>query len=233
MLAALSTADDVAAFAAPTRKTRTLFQLFHAKPSSNDSNQDDNSISMNPFTKASWYGVELFGKAFGSRRQSEDSRMSTTSIDMARPPQSLQETLKRLELDSERSYFVSGQVDGLIYDEDCIFADPFVSFAGRQRFVDNLQNLGSFITQYNVKTMMQPTVRESDESSEDDSIVVDTKYMVKLELNLPWKPILAWPWGVEYMLDPSTFLVTKHRESWDIEPLEGVKQIFRKPTLKL
>ena len=40
--------------------------------------------------------------------------------------------------------------------------------------------------------------------------------MVKLELNLPWKPILAWPWGVKYIIDPETFLVTKHIESWDI-----------------
>ena len=40
--------------------------------------------------------------------------------------------------------------------------------------------------------------------------------MVKLELNLPWSPILAWPWGVKYIIDPETFLVTKHIESWDI-----------------
>jgi len=57
--------------------------------------------------------------------------------------------------------------------------------------------------------------------------------MVKLELNLPWKPILAWPWGVTYDIDEETYLVTNHAESWDIEPLEGVKQIFRKPTLKI
>jgi hypothetical protein len=44
--------------------------------------------------------------------------------------------------------------------------------------------------------------------------------MVKLELNLPWKPILAWPWGVDYSIDPETFLITKHEESWDIEPWE-------------
>ena len=44
--------------------------------------------------------------------------------------------------------------------------------------------------------------------------------MVKLELNLPWKPVLAWPWGVEYSIDPDTFLITKHEESWDIEPWE-------------
>jgi hypothetical protein len=57
--------------------------------------------------------------------------------------------------------------------------------------------------------------------------------MVKLELNLPWKPILAWPWGVKYTVDPQTFRIVNHEESWDIGPLEGVKQIFRKPSLKL
>ena len=44
--------------------------------------------------------------------------------------------------------------------------------------------------------------------------------MVKLELNLPWKPVLAWPWGVTYSIDPTTFLITNHKESWDIEPWE-------------
>jgi hypothetical protein len=44
--------------------------------------------------------------------------------------------------------------------------------------------------------------------------------MVKLELNLPWKPVLAWPWGVKYYIDPKTYLITSHQESWDIAPWE-------------
>ena len=189
-------------------------------------------------TKASWYAVELLGKAFGGgskgRREPEEARRKTaSSVDLTQPPKSLDETLIRLEMDSERSYFVSGQVDELIYDEDCVFADPFVSFAGRQRFVDNLQNLGSFITKYNVKVLTNPTVISQETATNSNVISVDTKYMVKLELNLPWKPILAWPWGVRYDVDPSSFLVTTHRESWDVSPVEGVKQIFRKPTLKI
>ena len=44
--------------------------------------------------------------------------------------------------------------------------------------------------------------------------------MVKLRLNLPWNPILSWPWGVEYTVDPDTFLITKHKESWDVEALD-------------
>src|SRR5210317_928292 len=61
----------------------------------------------------------------------------------------------------------------------------------------------------------------------------DHQIMVKLELNLPWKPILAWPWGVQYTIDPETNLIVDHKESWDIEALEGVKQIFRKPTVTI
>jgi len=64
-------------------------------------------------------------------------------------------------------------------------------------------------------------------------VEVKTKLMVKLELNLPWRPILAWPWGVTYTLDSDTFLITKHVESWDISLWKGVQQIFRKPTVTI
>jgi len=107
---------------------------------------------------------------------------------------------------------LSGEVDRYIYDEECTFADPFVAFDGRDRFIDNLANLGSFITDYDARMIKYDV--------EKDGMEIVTKVMVKLELNLPWKPVLAWPWGVLYAIDPETFLVTDHIESWDIEPLE-------------
>lgn len=94
--------------------------------------------------------------------------------------------------------------------------------------MDNLQNLGSFVTEYDVKQLGYD-VNQNDEVG----TTVDTKVMVKLELNLPWKPILAWPWGVKYDIDSETYLISNHKESWDIDPWEGVKQIFRKPTRKI
>jgi len=191
--------------------------------SSLKSNQDDdNDISKSPLELAAWYGVEAFGKIFSSNK-SAGTINNNGSIDMTVPPNSLDQTLQRLKLDSERSYFLSGEVDRLIYSENCVFADPFVSFKGRDRFIDNLANLGSFITNYNAKVLNY--------SVENDGTEVNTRFMVKLELGLPWKPVLAWPWGVQYIIDPDTYLVTEHIESWDIAPLEGVKQIFRKPTV--
>lgn len=169
-------------------------------------NDDKETETMNPVTKASWYGVELFGKFFGDKSR----QTSSDGVDTSKPPESMKETFRRIREDNDRSYFLSGDVDKLIYDKDCVFADPFVSFSGRDRFVDNLQNLGSFITKYSAKML--------DYTEDDDS--VKTKVMVKLELNLPWKPVLAWPWGVTYDIDPETFLVTNHEEAWDIEPWE-------------
>ena len=194
-----------------------------------DDDASDNVVKedMNPLTRASWYAVEAFGKVFGSGGTSanESASASSDAIDLTRPPSTLKEALRRIELDNERQYFLSGQVDVEAYDPDCLFADPFVSFRGRQRFVDNLANLGSFITKYSARPLGYEV--------SDDECTVQTKIMVKLELNLPWKPILAWPWGVKYEIDPSSKLITAHIESWDIEPWAGVKQIFRKPTVTI
>ena len=54
--------------------------------------------------------------------------------------------------------------------------------------------------------------------------------MVKLRLALPWSPVLAWPWGVEHVLEErgdGTVVVVRHLESWDVSAGEGVRQLFR------
>mmetsp|Transcript_18813 Transcript_18813/g.46613 ORF Transcript_18813/g.46613 Transcript_18813/m.46613 type:complete len:298 (+) Transcript_18813:733-1626(+) len=188
--------------------------------------KDENTDpDMNPLTKSAWYATELFGKVFGNKdKVQSENDAPPEELDFSQPPQSLKETLARIKLDNDRSYFLSGQVDEEIYDPKCVFSDPFVAFEGRERFVTNLANLGSFITNYSARVLNY---------DEQDPTVVQTKIMVKLELNLPWKPILAWPWGVQYTIDPETNLIVDHKESWDIEALEGVKQIFRKPTLTI
>ncbi len=115
----------------------------------------------NPLALASWYAVEAFGKLFAP----DSSKLSTTdqgpTINLTAPPSSLNETLARIELDFERSYFLSGAVDRLIYDPDCVFSDPFVSFRGRDRFVENLSNLGSFITKYSAKRLQYAVVPDT------------------------------------------------------------------------
>ncbi len=216
----------------PKNKHDNLQIVVH-NGSNNDNGETDSrgtKIDMNPFTKSVWYGVEKFGQVFGSKTSSS---LVTRQDEFSGPPKSLEETVQRIKLDNDRSYFLSGDMDTEIYDPQCSFSDPFVSFRGRQRFVENLQNLGSFITKYDAKVIKYSDIGGGSSFESDAVPTIETKIMVKLELNLPWKPVLAWPWGVTYEIDRETFLVTKHEESWDIEPLEGVKQIFRRATVKL
>jgi Uncharacterized conserved protein (DUF2358) len=161
--------------------------------------QDGESKSQDPLTKVSWYIVEAFGNMLGDK----GSNKPTMIMETDQPPKSLSETKERLRMDNQRSYFLSGTVDELIYSESCVFADPFVSFSGRDRFVNNLANLGSFITEYSVKPL----------NYLENNNVVETKFMVKLQLNLPWKPVLAWPWGVRCEIDPETYSIVVHQES--------------------
>jgi hypothetical protein len=208
----------------------------HSKRQNDIDNEDfvGTESDMNPFTKSVWYGVEKFGQVFATLNNNNKSQeTSKDKVNFSSPPSSLDETLQRIQLDNDRSYFLSGQVDKKIYDKDCLFADPFVSFRGRDRFVDNLQNLGSFITNYNAKIIKYNVGSMVIDTQSNNPITIETKIMVKLELNLPWKPVLAWPWGVTYEVDPISYLITKHEESWDIEPWEGIKQIFRKATVKI
>lgn len=129
--------------------------------------KDSDEETLNPLAKASWYAVETFGKIFAPAEAKTRSDTLPAEIDLAVPPSSLSEALERIKLDNDRSYFLSGSVDTLAYDEECIFSDPFVSFAGRDRFVDNLQNLGSFITEYDAKMLGYDV--------SDDGMTVKTK----------------------------------------------------------
>lgn len=46
---------------------------------------------------------------------------------------------------------LAGNMNMGIYDADCEFADPFVSFKGLKRFKQNVSNLGSFMEESSLK----------------------------------------------------------------------------------
>ena len=125
---------------------------------------DKNPKTIDPLSKTSWYVVEAFGNVFGKKKSKSEEKEMDYSTDA--PPQSIEETLQRIQDDFKRSYFLSGEVDALIYDEKCVFSDPFVSFEGRDRFITNLANLGSFVTKFSVRPL---------EFKADDPLNVKTK----------------------------------------------------------
>ncbi|GMI48375.1 hypothetical protein TrCOL_g10816 [Triparma columacea] len=167
--------------------------------------------------KAAWNAAELAGNIV-SAVSKDSSPPSPTSIE---PPPTFADAISCLREDYDASYFLSGKlINDNLYAPDCTFADPFASFDGRDRFISNLSNLALFVKDYKTKVI--------DFDIDEDTKTVFVNVLVKLVLNLPWRPRLSWVWGVEHKFTPSPpFQVTTHTESWSVSALDGVKQIFR------
>jgi hypothetical protein len=180
-------------------------------------------------SKAVWFATEAFGNlaALGRSESAAESSSRTKSVS----PTSVDDAIRRLRADyagtpnDPRPYFLTGKMDVALYDEQCVFADPFVSFSGRDRFVSNLENLaGGFITESSTRELASEAV--PGDATAGVPPTYTTKLLVKLRLALPWSPVLAWPWGVEHVFDPESGLIIRHIESWDVSPAEGVRQLF-------
>lgn len=59
-----------------------------------------------------------------------------------------------------------------------------------------------------------------------------TKWRFSCTLALPWRPLLAAAGGTTHVIDPSSGLVVRHVEMWDVEPSKVVAQLF-KPAVKV
>ena len=193
---------------------------------------DEPQEGINPITKASWYAVEWFGNAFGDSsaacRATTTTSTTTTTTTSEGPSLSLAETVQRIQWDNDRSYFLSGQVDELIYDPNCVFRDPFICFVGRDWFVTNLANLGSFITNYNAKVL---EYAQPNPTTIQTKVCTWTSNLYKREELLSWlqpvppkhpRPHIHGPfWIYEYM---------RGHLSWNVdERMNGPRWFFLAP----
>mmetsp|Transcript_577 Transcript_577/g.1476 ORF Transcript_577/g.1476 Transcript_577/m.1476 type:complete len:249 (-) Transcript_577:21-767(-) len=155
---------------------------------------------------------------------------SNNTVEVANAARSAEELVARMREDYDRDYFLTGEIDVALYAEDCEFADPFTSFKGRDRFVQNLKNLaGGFITGYKTKLLDYTTVNQT-----DSTLVVKSRSQVALDLALPWQPTLGWVWGVTHECSAAVgadgqpaWQCDLHREAWEVSASEGVAMLFR------
>ncbi|KAL2650481.1 hypothetical protein R1flu_018609 [Riccia fluitans] len=171
-----------------------------------------------PLVKLAWYGSEAFGNAVSVFRPkaSDDAAADDGELKFDGPVDR-KTSVELIKKDYDRSYFVTGNMATGIYEDDCEFADPFVSFKGLKRFKQNVGNLGSF--------MEESTLKLIDWQEYEDRIFA--RWRFNCVLALPWKPILAASGSTEYFFSKESGKIIKHVESWDISPADGVRQLFK------
>lgn len=172
----------------------------------------------NVLVKLAWYASESFGNLVALFRPSarEDAE-EVEQADAFQGPVPRQQAVEAIRKDFEKSYFVTGNMSTGIYEADCEFADPFVSFKGLKRFKQNVSNLGSF--------MEESTLKILDWQESEDKIYA--KWRFNCVLALPWRPILAASGSTEYYFDKESGKVFKHVETWDISPVDGLRQLVK------
>jgi hypothetical protein len=102
-------------------------------------------------------GAEIFGdimaKGKGEQTAAADAdeapeQQPSSSSSVATAPagvKSVDQVLESIRADYAEDYFISGKGEMADYDPECLFADPFVSFRGVDRFKKNVSNLGALM----------------------------------------------------------------------------------------
>ncbi len=125
--------------------------------------------------QAIWSATEVLGNVAAAAmnpgiKRNEVSRVS----EQVRGAVSEEEALERLKEEYVKEYFLSGEMDLSLYENDCVFADPFASFRGKERFKNNLANLGLFISQSEAR-LLQLSITNT------QPLIITSRVMVKLQ----------------------------------------------------
>ena len=137
-----------------------------------------------------------------------------------------QEVLSGLRRDFvENEYLWSGKITAELYDEDCVFTDPTLSFAGLSTFEANLANLDPWIERF-----VPPTSRKCELKSialVDGGEAVEAEWRMLGDLALPWKPRLDLDGRTRYTLGGEGGRIVAYEESWAVTPFDALAQLVK------
>ena len=124
----------------------------------------------------------------------------------------------------ENEYLWSGRITPELYDEDCVFTDPTLTFSGLSTFEANLANLDPYIERF-----VPPAGRavELDSLELADDGAVEARWRMVGDIAVPWKPRLDLRGCTRYTLGGDGGRIVRYDESWAITPAEALLQLVR------
>ena len=117
--------------------------------------------------------VNFFGKRDVDEQIESDKRLPLTVEELAR---GIREDF------TTREYLWTGQITPDLYDFNCQFTDPTLTFNGLSTFQRNLENLDPLIKRFVGRKTCE---LKAQSVSEEDSVIV-CEWRMYGELNLPW-----------------------------------------------
>mmetsp|Transcript_24764 Transcript_24764/g.39220 ORF Transcript_24764/g.39220 Transcript_24764/m.39220 type:complete len:236 (-) Transcript_24764:249-956(-) len=125
-----------------------------------------------------------------------------------------------LKKDYENNYFLTGAINEDLYDEQCTFVDPTLSFTGLQLWKRNISNLKQFF--------IEPNIELIDIKLEKNVNGIRARWVLSTVLALPWRPKVCVGGSTLHTYESTKGnRVVYHEEMWDVSALEAILQLFR------
>lgn len=180
------------------------------------------------FTQALFSFTETFSK-FLPRvpTQTKEERIQgiSSSSSSAIAGKSVAQMEAILVKEYENIFWVTGNMDLNLWEDDCTFADPFSSFGGpgsSRRFQRNAAALGSLVRNPRITLTSVETLVDAESSSP----VVKIGWAFSSKLALPWRPLLAAAGTTSHFLSPGTGKIRRYEEVWKSRSLDVVRRLF-------
>jgi hypothetical protein len=203
-----------------TAKNDNNYDAFVVDETEASSSSSSSSLSnYNDTDGASKGVVSLLTGIINANSEKEPSPLTTTtSIVSDTAPKSPEELLERIRNDYvERNYLWTGDLDIDCFFNDCVFADPTISFVGTDKFTENTQNLVPLVEKFaeNYKSELLSitlgnnvnnndsdndkhiTNTSTSEGNDEDGMFVESRW--RMVGSLTRSPLLFWKPKIDVM----------------------------------
>ena len=124
----------------------------------------------------------------------------------------------------ERMYLWTGEIDPNLYDDECTFTDPTLSFTGLATFQRNLAALQP-VLRFLVRS---PLVELYSIEMSKATSTINATWRMYAELRLPWRPAIDLRGSTRFTYDAERAggRITEYVESWELEAGTALMQIL-------
>jgi len=135
-----------------------------------------------------------------------------------------QQLLEGIRADfEEKQYLWSGDIDLELYDEDCTFTDPTISFQGLSKFQSNMRSLNPIVDAL-VQKERRRCVLQDIKLEETGEVIA--KWRMVGDVQLPWSPRIDIGGRTKYT-PGSDGRIQSYSEQWDIDAGEALAQLIQ------
>lgn len=221
-----------------------LIDGFHSSVSATLSKQTSSSsshlLSMkennpNPISRILFQATELFGsilKVTNVIDKSDNANVASNTITIQPQTISLEEIGQRIKKEYENLFWVTGNMEMSLWEDNCTFADPFSSFGGYgslRRFKSNADNLSRLVENPVSRVTSFEILQEQKIMILSNPVNVDVikvGWSFSSILKLPWRPMLSASGITAHYISKTSRKIVRYEEAWKSKPLDVVLRLF-------